>query len=90
MLVVVSIIFGGAVFYVSIDRDLFAPGLYPLIVLLLPGFGGALVLFSVGCIVYWLCGIKVWAASVDDRSGSEEEVHAASGDSKSGDIRSND
>jgi hypothetical protein len=76
VLVVVSMIFGGVVFYVSIDREFFLPGFYPLIVLLLPGLGGALALFCLGCIVYRLLGIRVWATpAVESGAPTEEARH---------------
>jgi hypothetical protein len=74
VLVVISMLFGGVVFYLSVDRQIFSPGFYPLVVLLLPGFGGALALFCVGCIAFRLLGIKVWAAPVTDCRASDEEA----------------
>ncbi len=89
ILVAVSVIFCLLGFYVTIDRDFFSPGFYPLIVLLLPGFGGALALFCVGCIVYKMFGITVWATSADDSTEREEGDHMANGASGSGGIGSN-
>ena len=61
LLVIISMIFGGVVVYFAIDRDFFPTGFYPIIVLMLPGFGGGLALFCVGCIAIRLLGIRVWA-----------------------------
>jgi hypothetical protein len=60
VLAVICIMFGLLVFWLAMEQDIFPDGFYPLIVLMLPGIGGALALFLAGCVVFWLCGIPVW------------------------------
>ena len=71
VLAVISMTFGLLVVCLAIDQSLFPDGIYPLLVLLLPGIGGALALFCAGCVVYWLCGIRVWRLPED---GSEADA----------------
>jgi Ni,Fe-hydrogenase I cytochrome b subunit len=73
VLVVISMIFGGVIFYLSVEHEFFSAGFYSLLVLLLPGFGGALALFCVGCVAYKLLGVKVWAVPVDRDATQEKQ-----------------
>jgi len=82
LLVIFSMIIGLlGVTYVALTNDFFAPGAYPMIILLLPGFGGALALFCVGCGVFRLLGVTVWKTTIDDRGARGEEMSPKDGES---------
>jgi hypothetical protein len=68
LLVISCLIFAVCGFYLTIEEELFEPGSYLLIVLALPGIGGGLALFIVGCLVFHCFGLRVWNPP---RSGDE-------------------
>jgi len=73
LLVILSTLFGVGVCYFCIADDLFAPGLHPLFILLLPGLMGGVALFCIGCCVYRLLRIKVWRTPDADDGAADEE-----------------
>ncbi len=54
--------------YLTIEREVFPPGSYPIVILLLPGLALAAATFGIGCIVLKLLGISITARSSDDAS----------------------
>ena len=60
ILVVVCLLLMLGGFYLAIENEVFPSGFYPLIVLLVPGMGMALVVFTLGCIAFKVFGVPVF------------------------------
>ena len=74
ILFVLSVLLMLVGFYLTIDKELFPAGSYPLIVLLLPSIALAATAFFVGCVILKVFRVRIVKSTSQEKPQKTEEI----------------